>query len=824
MAVLYAKAAGGNYSAAGTWSNVNSAGVDNSGPPTASTDVIFELGSGNVNIDVSSACRSLDTTSGTGSYGGVLTHTSTRTLSIGDATAGAGNVAFKLNSGMTYTLSGASTALNFVSSSATQQTITMGGKTCGNITFNGSGANWALQDKLTYSGNFTRTTGTFTHNNQDVESTGSGNAIVTGTNTFYNLIRTGTAAKTDLISFTADITVSNIFTVTGNSSINRVLIQSNTTGTAKTITAAAWVITNADFQDITGAGAGSRDFSELTDNFNDNSIDTAKWTSDGGGQIVETGSSMQMTTAMGGNYVTLSSVNAFNLTGSYVASQLVNAGDQALTSLEAYPIHLAVSSDTTNAVSIMITGNTIYARKKLASVSSTVGSTIPYDSAVHKYFRIRESGGTTYWDYSTDNSSWSNIASATNPITVTSILEQIITGTWQAEASTTTVIYDNFTSTAYRIIGDCGGNTSITFPASVQQTSTGTSSFSWSTHGWTTRVPLPQDDVVINNAFSASQTVTADMPRLGRSINWTGATGTPAWSFGSTTNTIYGSITLISGMTISGSNTTTLAGRSAYNITSAGKTWTQAFTISAPTGTYTLQDAYTASPATAFTLSIGGFVDGGNTVTVNNFNSNNSTTRTLTMTGTWNISSTSATTVWQMGSSGLTFNATSSTIRLSNATSNSRTFIFAALSYGTFSYNIAGSTGAMIFQESAAPTFVNFNFSDASNARSLTLPSFFTTTFTGNFNVQGTSGKLMTIIGSTNGQAAIISKAANTVSCDYLSIKDSNATGGATWYAGANSTSVSGNSGWIFTAAPATSVASAASIQSVRNLMNLQRL
>jgi hypothetical protein len=37
---------------------------------------------------------------------------------------------------------------------------------------------------------------------------------------------------------------------------------------------------------------------------------------------------------------------------------------------------------------------------------------------------------------------------------------------------------------------------------------------------------------------------------------------------------------------------------------------------------------------------------------------------------------------------------------------------------------------------------------------------------------------------------------------DYLSIKDSNATGGAAWYAGTHSTNVSNNLGWTFTAPP----------------------
>jgi len=72
-----------------------------------------------------------------------------------------------------------------------------------------------------------------------------------------------------------------------------------------------------------------------------------------------------------------------------------------------------------------------------------------------------------------------------------------------------------------------------------------------------------------------------------------------------------------------------------------------------------------------------------------------------------------------------------------------------------------------------------------------------------NFNVSGTAGNLVTLQSTTSGTQFTLSKASGTVSRDYLSIKDSNATGGATWYAGANSTNVSNNSGWTFTAPPA---------------------
>ena len=87
-------------------------------------------------------------------------------------------------------------------------------------------------------------------------------------------------------------------------------------------------------------------------------------------------------------------------------------------------------------------------------------------------------------------------------------------------------------------------------------------------------------------------------------------------------------------------------------------------------------------------------------------------------------------------------------------------------------------------------------------ARTLRFTSGTTTTVT-NFNVYGSATAKMTIASTTAGSPATLSKTSGIVSCDYLSIQDSTATGGATWYAGSNSTNVSGNTGWLFTSANA---------------------
>lgn len=78
-----------------------------------------------------------------------------------------------------------------------------------------------------------------------------------------------------------------------------------------------------------------------------------------------------------------------------------------------------------------------------------------------------------------------------------------------------------------------------------------------------------------------------------------------------------------------------------------------------------------------------------------------------------------------------------------------------------------------------------------------------TQTITGTFGVSGTAGYPFAIRCIDYGSQFTLSKASGTVSCDYLNITGSAATGGASWYAGANSTNVSNNSGWTFTAPPA---------------------
>ena len=354
--------------------------------------------------------------------------------------------------------------------------------------------------------------------------------------------------------------------------------------------------------------------------------------------------------------------------------------------------------------------------------------------------------------------------------------------------------------------GDCGGNTSITFTTGATQTFSGTVSDSWSTNAWTSRVPLCQDDVVISSAFSSAQTVTGDMPRLGKSIDFSGASwsGTALnWTLTSgLAPSVFGSITMKSGMTMThASSGLTVEARSNASITSNGITFVSGTTINMPGATFSLADNLTAptSSAGVWTVNYGGLDFNGKNFTGGGVASTGSTTRSVTCgTGTLDIGATS--TVWNFATTtNLTFSCASATIIVSNTSATAKTFAGGGLTYGTVTFSGDNIT------VTGANTFATLNVNTAGRTTGLLLTNGVTQTITATFATNGTGGNLAKMWSSSAGSAATVSKSSGTVCVDFMSLKDSTATGGATWYAGTGSSNVSGNTGWNFLACPAAS-------------------
>lgn len=181
----------------------------------------------------------------------------------------------------------------------------------------------------------------------------------------------------------------------------------------------------------------------LIDNFNDNTTDTSKWTAFNAPS--ETGGTLQITSTLAGIYRGYTS-GAYTLKNSETSMELVDAGNQALASWEVYPVQvLKFNSGSTNNTSWYVSGGNIQVFIKVAGVRSSI-FTATYSNATYRFLRIRESGGTVFYDSSPDSVTWTNRASiaVTSLWDINEVYVEPTAGNWQTEASTTTAILDNF--------------------------------------------------------------------------------------------------------------------------------------------------------------------------------------------------------------------------------------------------------------------------------------------------------------------------------------------------------------------------------------------
>ena len=131
------------------------------------------------------------------------------------------------------------------------------------------------------------------------------------------------------------------------------------------------------------------------------------------------------------------------------------------------------------------------------------------------------------------------------------------------------------------------------------------------------------------------------------------------------------------------------------------------------------------------------------------------------------------------------FTHTSGTIQMASASAKS----FASAGGGT--YKVLSNTGGGALQITGSNTF--YEISGTSQTFIFTAGT--TTTLTA-LAISGTVGAVSTMQSSSAGTQYTLTKPSGTVTLNYMSITDSNATGGATWTA-LNSTFVSNVTGWL---------------------------
>lgn len=349
--------------------------------------------------------------------------------------------------------------------------------------------------------------------------------------------------------------------------------------------------------------------------------------------------------------------------------------------------------------------------------------------------------------------------------------------------------------------GDCGGNSGITFTPSVMQTSTGTASFNWSTHGWTTRVPLPQDDVSVPNAFVAGRTITIGTGiRIGRNVTFS-CTGSPTVSNG--TISVFGSLNLTgvgsvtgNGITFSGRTASTLKTSTAVLGVNVGiiiETLNGSITLSddcktgnglsVDFGTLNLNGKRFTGTSASFGGSVFGVPDVSNVI----FNG-----------GIIECNFTLAATVWSTSPGGAFDTSNGGTIQISGSTTNARTFAGGGYSYPRLLFTNATANGTLIISGSSSFTSIECL---ATNKQTIKFTAG-TTTSTSGFKVTGVPSNLITITSTSTATFALKKTNGIKVSSDYLNISHSVATPANVWFAGEhsvnNQATVTAGSGWIF--------------------------
>lgn len=353
-------------------------------------------------------------------------------------------------------------------------------------------------------------------------------------------------------------------------------------------------------------------------------------------------------------------------------------------------------------------------------------------------------------------------------------------------------------SAASDYTGDCGGTSNFTFTPAATQTYTGGTD-NWSTIArWTSRVPLPQDDVSMSGVTGG--TITIDMPRLGRNIDWTGASGSPTVAH-SLACTIYGGITFITAMTVTQTTNITFEGRSSFMFTRAGRTLANSINQSMIGGTMTLLD--TMALAGTWNLTNGTFDDGGFASSFGVFQSTNSNTRAITKSGVMTLTST--TTPWILTTStGCTLTDTG-TILLSDTSGTTKTFAGGGLT----TYNDIKIAALSTVNDRVTFTGANtFNriYTDGGGTKLITLPGSTTTTLLSGAGL-GNGTNIITFTASAG--SATVSKAGGVVAWSSVSLTNIIASAtGATYYAGVAPPSVDGggNTNWLFQEAPVISI------------------
>lgn len=190
----------------------------------------------------------------------------------------------------------------------------------------------------------------------------------------------------------------------------------------------------------------------LTDNFDDNSLDGAKWVTNiiSSATVNETNKRIEITPAVStanseGDLLSAPIYTAkYDLTNSFYVVNL----KQALNANANCYVLFRCFVDDNNIVDFHINGSPrlIYASSMIAgSYTDDVNTAhATYSSITHAWLRIRHGSGNIYWEYSLDGLSWTELTHITAPFSITLTYPKMVALTNASVGSPGAAWFDNF--------------------------------------------------------------------------------------------------------------------------------------------------------------------------------------------------------------------------------------------------------------------------------------------------------------------------------------------------------------------------------------------
>lgn len=182
--------------------------------------------------------------------------------------------------------------------------------------------------------------------------------------------------------------------------------------------------------------------STLKEDFNSGGFDASVWGSISANCTVINQQLHVVTTPATTNYYGIDSKRRFDFLDSELRFELVDAGDQSLNSMQAFTSVCNYPNGNRCLTFIVSGGNAFIQLSDNGSYPLVAGY---YPISARRTYRMRETAGTTYIENLSDAGTWQQLGSAATPLRFefNDVFVTMGSGTYQPEATASTVVWDN---------------------------------------------------------------------------------------------------------------------------------------------------------------------------------------------------------------------------------------------------------------------------------------------------------------------------------------------------------------------------------------------